>query len=262
MDFIEWMKSTGLSEKSANSYHGAIKGRLTTWAQAHSLTTKPIADIPDLSEFVPLSMQLRQTPEFMDRNHTGNGMYAAALSNYQKYLEAAASRSEEKRAEYGPHREQVTLIESVLDNPYDPNNQEDARQRVLREIVRRRGQQKFRKALIAAYGERCAITQCSVTPLLEAAHITPYLGPETNSITNGLLLRADIHTLWDLGLVAVDPQSWTVWVSPDVSDSTYRVLAGAPLKLPKKAAQRPSSAAIEQQWSLANTKLAKAFSKA
>ena len=44
MDFVEWMKSAGLSEKSANSYQGAIKGRLTTWARTHGLTPKPIAE--------------------------------------------------------------------------------------------------------------------------------------------------------------------------------------------------------------------------
>lgn len=262
MDFIEWMKSTGLSEKSANSYQGAINGRLTNWALTHSLTSKPLAEIPDLSEFISLSEQLRQTPEFLDRNRTGNGMYAAALSNYQKYLQSAGSHPGEKRAEYGPHRQQVSMIESVFSEPFNPKNQEDARERVLREVVQRRGQQKFRSGLIAAYGEQCAITRCGVIPLLEAAHITPYLGPETNSLTNGLLLRADIHTLWDLGLIAVDPQVWTVWVSPELTDSTYQGLAGTPLMLPKALAERPSGAAISQQWSLAHSTLAKAFSKA
>ena len=256
MDFIEWMKSTGLSEKSANSYQGAIKGRLTTWARTHGLTTKPIAEIPDLAEFVALSEQLRRTPEFLDRNETGNGMYAAALSNYQKYLQAVGALPEKKQAEYGPHRQRVAKIESALSEPFVPKSHEDARERVLREIVQRRGQQKFRKTLIDAYGGYCAITGCSVTPLLEAAHITPYLGPETNSITNGLLLRADIHTLWDLSLVAVDPKTRTVWVSPEITDSTYRDLNGAPLMLPLDLAQWPSVAALAQQWDLAHTKLA------
>ena len=262
MDFIEWMKSTGLAEKSVNSYHGAIKGRLTNWAHTHGLTTKPIAEIPELSEFVALSEQLRQTPEFLDRNETGNGMYAAALSNYQKYLHALSSLPKKTQTEYGPHRQQVANIQSELGETFDPKSQEDARARVLREIVQRRGQQKFRKTLIAAYGGRCAITGCSVTPLLEAAHITPYLGPETNSIKNGLLLRADIHTLWDLGLIAVDPQSRTVWVNPEITDSTYRVFIGAPLTLPPDLAQRPSGAALEQQWNLAHTKLVEPGSKA
>lgn len=262
MDFIEWMKSSGLSEKSANSYQGAIKGRLTNWAHSHGLTTKPIAEIPDLSEFLALSEQLRRTPEFLDRNETGNGMYAAALSNYQKYLQAVGALPEKKQAEYGPHLQHIAKIESALSEAFVPKSHKDARERVLREIVRRRGQQKFRKILIAAYSGHCAITGCSVTPLLEAAHITPYLGPETNSITNGLLLRADIHTLWDLGLIAVDPKSRTVWVSPDITDPTYRVLAGAPLMLPLDLAQWPSGAALEQQWNLAHTKLAEAGSKA
>jgi hypothetical protein len=260
MDFIEWMKSTGRSEKSANSYQGALKGCLTNWARTYGLTTNPIVDTPNLSEFAALSEKLRQTPEFLDRNETGNGMYAAALSNYQKYLQANALL-ERKQAEYGPHRQQVEKIESTSSEPFDPKSQEDARERVLREIVQRRGQHKFRKSLICAYGGRCAITGCSVAPLLEAAHITPYLGPETNAVTNGLLLRADIHTLWDLGLIAVDPEAHTVWVSADITDSTYQALTGVLLMLPLDLAQWPSTAALEQQWNLAHAKLAVAGSK-
>jgi len=257
MDFVEWMKSAGLSDKSANSYMGAIKGRLTNWALAHGLTTRPIAEIPDLSEFAALSEQLRQTPEFKDRNATGNGMYAAALNNYQKYLHALGSRRKAKQDdEYGPHQRQIAKIESERSEPFDPNGQKDARARVLREVVQRRGQQKFRKALITAYGGRCAITGCSVIPLLEAAHITPYMGPDTNSITNGLLLRADLHTLWDLGLIAADPGARTVWVSPEISDPTYQLLSGTPLLLPLSLVQWPSIAALEQQWNLAHRKFA------
>ena len=102
MDFVEWMKSTGLSEKSANSYLGAIKGRLTKWALSHELTKKQIAEIFDLSEFVALAAQVRQTPEFQDRNATGNGMYAAALNNYQKYLLSLGSSHAVKLEDLGP----------------------------------------------------------------------------------------------------------------------------------------------------------------
>lgn len=255
MDFVEWMKSVKLSEKSANSYSGAIKGRLTNWALAHRLTTKQIAAIFDPTEFAALAVQIRQTPEFKEWDGTGHGMYAAALNNYQKYLLALGSRTDPKPEEYGPHQQQVVEIESESSEPFDPKGQADARARVLREVVQRRGQQKFRKALIAAYSGHCAISGCPVTPLLEAAHITPYLGPDTNSITNGLLLRADLHTLWDLGLLAVDPDTHMVWVSPEINDPTYQGLAGAHLMDPSHPAQRPSIAALQQQWSLAHTKL-------
>jgi hypothetical protein len=259
MDFVEWMKSTDLSEKSANNYYGAIKGPLTNWAISHQLTIKPIADIVDLSEFTALAEQIKQTEVFKSRNATGKGMYAAALNNYQKYLTTLASTPGIKLKEYGPYQQHVAMIEAEPTEPFDPKGQEDARGRVLREIVQRRGQRKFRKELIAAYGGRCAITGCPVTPLLEAAHITPYLGPDTNLITNGLLLRADIHTLWDLGLLAVDLETNTIWVSPEVTDPTYRVLSGRFLKHPSHPAQEPSSAALQQQWNLAHAKFDKAI---
>ena len=251
MNFVEWMRATGLSEKSANNYLNAIKGSLTNWAIGHRLTTKQIADISDVGELNVLVERLSRTTEFINRNATGKGMYAAALSNYQKYLQA---QYHGKPNDYGPYRKQVEEIEADADEPFDPTGQEDARARVLREVVQRRGQRKFRKALIEAYGGRCAISGCPVAPLLEAAHITPYLGPDTNAITNGILLRADIHTLWDLGLLAVDPDTGEVWVSPEVDDPTYRVLSGQPLKHPSHTAQHPSMSALQQQWDLVHKK--------
>lgn len=257
---MEWMRSEGLSEKSANSYVGAIKGRLTNWAISHQLTKRQIGDISDLPEFLALARQLRQTPEFKDRNTTGNGMYAAALSNYEKFLRSLVSSADTD--EYGPYQQQVAQIVSEQGEPFDPRGQDDARARVLREVVQRRGQQKFRKSLIAAYGGRCAITGCPVTPLLEAAHITPYLGPDTNSITNGLLLRADLHTLWDLGLVAINPETRRVWVSVEVDDPTYRDLSSRQVLQPTHPAQQPSMAALHQQWDLAQKTYAETDSDA
>jgi hypothetical protein len=211
------------------------------------LTTKQIADIADAGELAVLAERLSRTTEFINRNATGKGMYAAALSNYQKYLQA---QYHGKPNDYGPYRKQVEELDMEADKPFDPTGIKDARTRVLREVVQRRGQRKFRTALLEAYGGRCAITGCPVVPLLEAAHITPYLGPDTNSIKNGILLRTDIHTLWDLGLLAVDPNTGEVWVSPEVDDPAYRVLSGQPLKHPSHSSQHPSMSALQQQWDL------------
>ena len=83
-------------------------------------------------------------------------------------------------------------------------NHEDGRSRTIATVVRRRGQPEFRRALIEAYGGRCAISECDAEAALEACHIRPYMGPKTNALSNGLLLRADLHTLFDLGLLAID----------------------------------------------------------
>jgi hypothetical protein len=136
--------------------------------------------------------------------------------------------------------------EAAEEQPFNPANQEDAREKVLREIRARRGQKKFREALVEAYASRCAITGCSVLDVLEAAHITPYLGPSTNHVTNGLLLRADLHTLFDTLLLAVDPDTMKVLVAPTIEDPAYRGLDGKPLRATLTKATGPSLKALKQ----------------
>jgi putative restriction endonuclease len=131
------------------------------------------------------------------------------------------------------------------DSPFDPSSLEDARLRVLRTITQRRGQQSFRDALVAAYDGKCAITGCSILDVLEAAHITPYLGPETNKVENGLLLRADLHTLFDCGLLTIEPDSMTVMVAARLLESEYGSLHGRKLRVPKQPGQNPSTDALK-----------------
>ena len=127
---------------------------------------------------------------------------------------------------------------------FDPTSVEDARGRIWRSITQRRGQKPFRDDLIIAYGGRCAITGCSVLDVLEAAHIYPYRGPETNKVTNGLLLRADVHILLDCGLLAIDSKTMTVLVAPQLRDTEYGALHGRPLCAPPNPAQQPSAKAL------------------
>lgn len=150
----------------------------------------------------------------------------------------------------------VLLATEPRVEPFDPASQEDARQRILSSVVRRRGQSKFRAGLLRSYGGKCAITSCSVEAILEAAHVTPYLGPETNALSNGILLRADIHTLWDLGLIAIDPKSRALWISPSLTGSEYDQYAGMVPFVPAKESEQIAVLALQQHWELA-TKLPK-----
>jgi len=130
-------------------------------------------------------------------------------------------------------------------NPSDPT---DGRRKILAEVVRRQGQQQFRKALLAAYAGRCAITGTPIEVILEAAHITPYLGPRTNTLANGLLLRADIHTLFDLGLIAVDPTTRRIRVAARLRGTKYEALRGRRLRRPDLAGNRPSRDALKSHF--------------
>lgn len=75
------------------------------------------------------------------------------------------------------------------------------RRRVLREISLRRGQSQFRERLIRRYGLRCQISGYDFAAAVEAAHVRPYAAYEENGAGNGLLLRSDLHTLFDLGFI-------------------------------------------------------------
>lgn len=129
---------------------------------------------------------------------------------------------------------------------FDPTDTEDARKRTLSNIVRRQGQTKFRTQLLTLYGHRCAVSGCKVEAVLEAAHITPYLGPKTDHPTNGLILRGDLHTLFDLGLIAVETKAMTVLVSTVLDGTEYESYRGKPLHLPTEKSGQPSPAALEK----------------
>lgn len=122
----------------------------------------------------------------------------------------------------------------------------DMRQRILAEVVRRQGQGKFRQTLMEAYAGRCAMTGCDAPEVLEAAHILPYRGPHSNSVRNGLLLRADLHTLFDLGLAHICPETWTVQITPEVAGA-YGSFQGQPANLPSNQAHWPDPDNLKQR---------------
>jgi hypothetical protein len=115
----------------------------------------------------------------------------------------------------------------------------------LEAIEIRRGQGPFRRKLLEAYAGRCVITKCRVEALLEAAHITPHAELADYRTSNGLLLRADIHTLFDLDLIAVDDY-YRVHVSPLLRNSEYWTYDGRQLeRFPQRMADQPDRDALK-----------------
>lgn len=141
------------------------------------------------------------------------------------------------------------LSHDDADDPaFDPDSVTDERERSLRAIRIRRGQAGFRAALMAAYGGRCAITGCAVVDVLEAAHIYPYSGKLTNHVSNGLLLRADLHTLYDCGLIAIEPNTRQVVVAKALHGSSYAKIAGRTLRTCAVEAHGPSKRNLERRY--------------
>lgn len=108
----------------------------------------------------------------------------------------------------------------------------------------RLGQGSFQAAIIDAYARKCAITGERVLPVLEAGHIRPYSEGGEHRIDNGLLLRRDLHTLFDRGYVTVTPEMEVV-VSKRLEDEfhngkEYLQMSGHPLLRPARPSDRPN----------------------
>jgi putative restriction endonuclease len=108
----------------------------------------------------------------------------------------------------------------------------------------RLGQGSFRVLVTEAYEKRCAVTGERVLPVLEAAHIRPYaqLGP--HRVDNGLLLRSDLHTLFDQGYLTVTPEL-RLEVSRRIREEfengkEYYALRNEPIRIPSRTPDRPS----------------------
>lgn len=95
--------------------------------------------------------------------------------------------------------------------------------------VVRTGQRDFRTVLWERYGGACCVTGCTIERLVEAAHIVPYRGNQTDGEDNGLLLRVNIHRLFDEHLVAIDPDRLIFVVSKSITDPIYQSLHGVPM---------------------------------
>lgn len=122
------------------------------------------------------------------------------------------------------------------------------RARDLRQVPIRVGQGTFRARLLQVYEHRCAVTGERSLPVLEAAHIQPYQSSASNHIQNGLLLRADVHRLYDTGYLTVTPEhrlevSGRLRDDFDNGDAYYR-LRGEPVRVPESELFKPSRPAL------------------
>jgi hypothetical protein len=90
--------------------------------------------------------------------------------------------------------------------------------KVQRLVTERSEQVRFRKELKSVYGNQCCISGCTVGQALDGAHIDPYRNAWSNRPQNGLLLRRDLHALFDAGLLAIHPKTRIIYFAPEAGD--------------------------------------------
>lgn len=119
-------------------------------------------------------------------------------------------------------------------------------------VPQRLGQNAFQARVLTAYERRCAITGSKIQPVLQAAHIQPVTRGGEHRLDNGMLLKSDVHTLFDRGYLAVDPK-FRLHVSPRLREEfgngeQFYAHAGEPISVPSQRADRPSADFLE--WHL------------
>ena len=100
-----------------------------------------------------------------------------------------------------------------------PDNYDFEMQSYARRV--RKGQQRFRRALQTLYAGKCAFTGTCEESVLEACHIIPHARTGNDSPDNGLLLRSDIHVLFDDHLMTLANDGQHILVHKDVSAPEY-----------------------------------------
>lgn len=113
----------------------------------------------------------------------------------------------------------------------------------------RLGQTAFKAVVLNAYEGRCAITGSRIRPVLQAAHILPLPKGGEHRLDNGILLRSDVHTLFDRGYIGIDPK-YRLMVSPRLRDefgngNEYFQCEGKEILTPRRRRDRPNAEFLE-----------------
>lgn len=188
MEFVEWMRSEGLSESTILKYQGALQGPLTDWANEVGMISGSILAIRDHTFFENVMLGFKELDIFSQRDATGHHMYSSALRKFADYLDSAEM----------PDIEQE--LKAILQSPEIPVTEK------AQLVTARIGQGRFRRDVISLWG-RCSVTKYNNTSLLLASHIKPWSvcdNRERLDANNALLLIPNLDRAFDNGFVTFD----------------------------------------------------------
>lgn len=156
--------------------------------------------------------------------------------DYRQQVQSAAQRANSNT---------VTVLERWLGQAPRGATSGSAVQRVPRQVLQRLGQSNFRSQAVRIFGGACAVTRAREPSVLQAAHIVAVEDGGTHAPENTLLLRADVHNLFDLGFVTVT-RGLTIKVHAAVEDPQYRALDGKGLAQPMGVGRPDFVASLER----------------
>jgi HNH endonuclease/EVE domain-containing protein len=130
-----------------------------------------------------------------------------------------------------------------------PKNDPDKKQVAARRV--RAGAGQFRTGLLELYGGRCAVGGSAPKQALDACHIDPHMRTGNNDYSNGLVLRADIHNLFDAGMITIHPSSLRIFCDPKLKGTNYWRFNGKKAITPS-GKWKPAAKFLKIKWDYAH----------
>lgn len=181
-----------------------------------------------------------------DRIKKGKLIHTVVLETMLVYLHPNIKWDSDKNEVYWEDiiQHQVSLESTKI---YIEQASDDELEKILVQINKRKNQNKFRQALLKLYNGKCAISSVDTDVVLKAAHIVPHAKNGNNKNENGILLRSDLHDLFDNDLLLIHPKMLSIHLHPSLRSTYYYTYEG------KKLATRidkssPSFKFLKEKW--------------
>lgn len=112
---------------------------------------------------------------------------------------------------------------------------DDELQKIQVWVNQRKNQSKFKLNLLKKYNSQCLISKIKIPELIEAAHIYPHSKSGQNNVANGILLRSDLHILFDYGLLSINPENFNVIIDKFLEKTEYQKFHDLKVDLPEES---------------------------
>jgi putative restriction endonuclease len=194
----------------------------------------------DLFEDFTIGCILLEQPFFLDESE-----WIPVLDWSQNIVRGKIIELDSEEGKYLWSKLQLLLSKRQLTQEPDLRTEEERTRYGKETLIRPRlGQGSFRILVTDAYLRSCAITQERVLPVLEAAHIKPYSDDGPHEVRNGVLLRSDMHRLFDRGYLTITPKLH-IEVSRRIKEEFdngeyYFTFHGQEINLPRRPIDQPS----------------------
>jgi len=179
------------------------------------------------------------------RNNSGE-IYSKLITSTNNYSNDFKIISDIYKDIYS-NKESLEKVENdeLPSNNFNIENVRDERRVIKTKTSRSRiGQQNFRINVLSAYKYKCCVTGYDLIDTIEANHIHPYVGPDTNHIQNGIPLRADIHKLWTKGLLGINDNYKVILSEKAKNSESYKKYNGKQITLPTNPKYHPNRDAL------------------